>query len=333
MTRCKLADLFFRKVRKLEQAEELYLQALVAWNQAPERDHPQIGLALTGLAEVYLAQRRYAEAEPLLKKALEIQEKAVGPAHPQVGKVLLDYASLLRKQHCPRAAAPLEKRAKKIIEAFNREEPGSGTVDVSTWQRHLVREPSSEEIAAQQQLTIKVYNYSPAPSLTIGHAEGEAGRILLEAGIHVIWLSCRPTPAEETATLACRADSLMSPILRIAPHAIESLGRLTLGFTLPAPGGAINATVVYSRVQELVSNRADSEQKIFGYGIAHEIGHVLLGPEHSLSGLMRAQWHTSDWRLADLEQLRFSPQEAIAMGAEVVRRTKQPTDRTCPAGR
>jgi len=194
-------------------------------------------------------------------------------------------------------------------------------------------EPSSEEIAAQQQLTIKVYNYSPATSQTIRHAEGEAGRILLEAGIHVIWLSCRPTPAEETATRACRADSLMSPILRIGPQAIESLGRLTLGFTLPAPGGAINATVVYSRVQELVSNRVDSEQKIFGCGIAHEIGHVLLGPEHSLSGLMRAQWHTSDWRLADVEQLRFSPQEAIAMGAELVRRTKQTTDKSCPAGR
>jgi tetratricopeptide (TPR) repeat protein len=135
MTRCKLADLYFRKLRKLPQAEELYSQALVAWKRAPEHDHPQIGLTLTGLAEVFLTQGRFAEAEPLLKQALEIQEKALGPSHPQVAKVSLDYASLLRRQHRPRDAARLEKRAKNIMKAFNREEQGSGTVDVNTLTR------------------------------------------------------------------------------------------------------------------------------------------------------------------------------------------------------
>jgi tetratricopeptide (TPR) repeat protein len=132
MTRCKLADFYFRKLRNLQQSEELYLQALVAWKEAPEHDHPQIGLTLTGLAEVYMAQHRYAEAEPLLKKALEIQEKAVGAAHPQVARVLLDYGSLLRKQHHRREAEAMERRAKNIIKAFNREEQDLGTIDVST---------------------------------------------------------------------------------------------------------------------------------------------------------------------------------------------------------
>jgi hypothetical protein len=56
-------------------------------------------------------------------------------AHPQVARILLTYASLLHEQHSPREAAPLEKRAKKIMEAFNRKEPGLGTVDVSTLKR------------------------------------------------------------------------------------------------------------------------------------------------------------------------------------------------------
>lgn len=135
MTSCKLADLYSRKRRNLPQAEALYSQALGAWRQAPEHDHPQIGLALTGLAEVYLAQRRYAEAEPLLKQALEIQEKALGPAHPQVAKVLLDYASLLRKQRRRREAAAMERCAKNAIKAFNSEAHGLGTVDVNTLKR------------------------------------------------------------------------------------------------------------------------------------------------------------------------------------------------------
>lgn len=135
MTSSKLADLYFRKLRKLQQAEELYWQALVAWKRAPEHDHPQIGLTLTGLAEVYLAQHRYAEAEPLLKQALEIQQTALGLDHPQVAKVLLDYASLLRKQHRQREAAPMEKRAKNIIKAFNTDKQDLGTVDVSSLKR------------------------------------------------------------------------------------------------------------------------------------------------------------------------------------------------------
>jgi tetratricopeptide (TPR) repeat protein len=105
---------------------------LDAWKRAPERDHPQIGLALKGLAEVYLAQRRYAEAEPLLMRALEIQEKALGPDHSQVATILLDYASLLRKQHRQREAATLQKRAKNIMKAFSNEEQDIGTVDITS---------------------------------------------------------------------------------------------------------------------------------------------------------------------------------------------------------
>jgi hypothetical protein len=192
---------------------------------------------------------------------------------------------------------------------------------------------ATETDECQPQLTIKVYNYSPASSPTIGYAEAEAGRILLEAGIRVVWLNCRATSAEETTAPACQDESVKSPILRIAPHAVESLGTLLLGFTLPDPEGTIYATVVYSRVQELARNRVASERKILGYGIAHEIGHVLLGSKHSASGLMREQWSNSDWRLADVELLRFSQQEAIAMRSEVARRTNQITDKACSDGR
>jgi tetratricopeptide (TPR) repeat protein len=128
VTLSKLADLYSRKVRKPTQAEALYQEALVAWKRAPERDHPQIGLTLTGLAEVYLAQHRYAEAEPLLKEALEIQEKALGLNHPQVAKVLLDYDLLLRKQHRQRDAAQMKMRAQSIIKAFSRERENLVTV-------------------------------------------------------------------------------------------------------------------------------------------------------------------------------------------------------------
>ena len=128
MTLSKLADLYSRKVRKPTQAEALYQEALVAWKRAPEREHPQIGLTLTGLAEVYVAQHRYAEAEPLLKEALEIQEKALGVNHPQVAKVLLDYSLLLRKLHRQADAAQMKTRAQNIMKTFSPERQNLVTV-------------------------------------------------------------------------------------------------------------------------------------------------------------------------------------------------------------
>ena len=47
--------------------------------------HQNIGIMLSGLANLYRAQGRYDEADPLLKRALEIRVKALEPEHPDVG--------------------------------------------------------------------------------------------------------------------------------------------------------------------------------------------------------------------------------------------------------
>jgi hypothetical protein len=39
---------------------------------------------LNNVANIYIAQGRYAGAEPLYKRSLAISEKALGPDHPDV---------------------------------------------------------------------------------------------------------------------------------------------------------------------------------------------------------------------------------------------------------
>jgi len=41
-------------------------------------DHPDVGVSLNNLANVYRGQGRFAEAEPLLERALAIREKIWG---------------------------------------------------------------------------------------------------------------------------------------------------------------------------------------------------------------------------------------------------------------
>ena len=132
ITLSKLGDVHLRILRDPVRAEALYRQAWDAWKLASEHDHPLIGLTLTCLAEVYLAERRYSDAEPLLKEALQIQEKALGPTQPQVAKVLLDYASLLRKQGRRNEAASMQKRANNIEKMCSNEEQNSNTIDITS---------------------------------------------------------------------------------------------------------------------------------------------------------------------------------------------------------
>lgn len=138
-TNYNLAELYFRQNKaaiRLSKAEEFYGRSVANLEGTTSQDHPLMGMALRGLAEVHLAQRRYREAEPLLIRALAVHEKAIGPQHLQVAKVLFAYAELLRKIHNRREAAAMEKRAKNIIKFLEDEYPGRGaTVDFSILQQ------------------------------------------------------------------------------------------------------------------------------------------------------------------------------------------------------
>ncbi len=70
--------------------------------------------SLNNLAEIFLAQGKYAEAEPLCKRSLTIRETALGPEHPQVADSLGNYAWLLRETGRETEADKMEARAKAI---------------------------------------------------------------------------------------------------------------------------------------------------------------------------------------------------------------------------
>ena len=63
------------------EAEQLCKRVLAIREQLLGPDHPSPANALSTLANLYLAQRRYREAEPLYRYALAIREKHFGPPH------------------------------------------------------------------------------------------------------------------------------------------------------------------------------------------------------------------------------------------------------------
>jgi hypothetical protein len=53
--------------------------------------------------------------------------------------------------------------------------------------------------------------------------------------------------------------------------------------------------VFYTHIQYVAEQHGLQPEVLFGYVLAHEIGHLLLGPHaHSAAGLMRAYWDRHD---------------------------------------
>ena len=69
----------------------------------------------------------------------------------------------------------------------------------------------------------------------------------------------------------------------------------------------------YQAVQTLGTTKQIELTPLLGYVIAHELGHLLLGPGHAPNGVMRAVWSPMDLGAIRRGCLRFGPAEAARM--------------------
>jgi len=103
------------------------------------------------------------------------------------------------------------------------------------------------------------------------------------------------------------------------------------GFALPTSGGRPGDAIslFYELVVDLAyhggvgTSFADAQALILGHLMAHEVGHLLLGPNsHSSKGVMSFPWARRT--LTDMERgrLKFSGTEREAIHRELDRRTR-----------
>jgi hypothetical protein len=76
---------------------------------------------------------------------------------------------------------------------------------------------------------------------------------------------------------------------------------------LSADGVGGYADLFYQRVAEMHETSQVNMSSILGHGIAHEIGHLLLGTNsHSASGIMRVRWERAELTSVSKGTLFFS---------------------------
>ncbi len=180
--------------------------------------------------------------------------------------------------------------------------------------------------AADSGPTIRVHvtNYTEATAATVSKAEREAGRLLGEAGLNMVWIDC---PLKQTA--ASPSDPCQQPleptdiVLRVLPdHARNGVQDSAFGIAvLP-----VLASVYYEHAVSLARNDgAEFETPIIlGFVMAHEIGHLMLGSNsHSDTGIMQGQWERKQVRQIMKGELHFTAQQSKVIRAEGQARMNQ----------
>lgn len=174
-----------------------------------------------------------------------------------------------------------------------------------------------ETLEDAPRFTVRLYNYAKVDGLELGRAVQAASNVFHRAGIELVWVDCPVSRGEGERNSACgQFDGRPWVQLKILPR--EMAQRLQLGHEVFGVAIGSNAYVYLHRVQELSSQRGLPESLILGHVMAHELGHVLLGPgNHTPTGVMIADLKRGDLPIILQGGLVFSPDQAARMQARL----------------
>jgi hypothetical protein len=176
----------------------------------------------------------------------------------------------------------------------------------------------SHRVKIQPVVKVGVYNYAGVPRLELGAAEHQAAALLAGACVRIEWVDYlqkrRPgqSPPEISSTDFC---------LRILPGHMAARCNYkpcAMGESIIPPQArrvfpSGYADVFYGRVEHFSTVWGLFPGEVLGDAIAHELGHLLLGPRHSRQGIMKAHWTLRDLQLASRRRLCFSPRQVAAL--------------------
>ena len=162
-------------------------------------------------------------------------------------------------------------------------------------------------------IRVGIYNYAEVAPQELRDAEHHVQALLREAGVKITWLDYTPKQRFlRGRSLIADADFFVR-ILFSSPMKgpMQTAGKDAMGQAFFPPGNdgptaGRFANVFYDRVQASVPPPGPCSKQVLGDVIAHELGHLLLGPRHSRHGIMKAVWALKEMELITCCRLRFS---------------------------
>ena len=187
----------------------------------------------------------------------------------------------------------------------------------------FARSRGAENITPGSEIKVLVYNYAHVSEYSLERGKRIAAGIFRQAGVEIVWRDCRPV-----LTMSLREASPEPPvgdedlILRIVPRFDHALGIAHKEMLGSAFGNL--ATVSLQAVQDETASADATSEEVLGAAIAHELGHLLLGPDsHSERGIMRPHWRREDFARGPRGGLAFTPAQAQWIRTEVSKRVQE----------
>jgi hypothetical protein len=166
-------------------------------------------------------------------------------------------------------------------------------------------------------IRVGIYNYAEIDRSELHEAESLAAALFSTAGVRIAWTEYSPKPASVWSLSGNSNPDFSVRILRtsVSKQAKRASGVDVIGESIiprgvegPVAGGIAN--VFYDWVQKVSSAWGPFTTAVLAEAIAHELGHLMLGPQHSRRGIMKVLWTDNDQVLISHCELRFLPGQA-----------------------
>jgi hypothetical protein len=163
-------------------------------------------------------------------------------------------------------------------------------------------------------VTMRIHDYVHLSNASLARASDVVSRLYGKIGVRIDWLGVlqqgggggrrRPAADGETSYVPAQLTiNILTPKMAARGGVADGV----LGYAAVAHEGGMGriAYVIYDRVRDVASNGPVHESDLLGFVMAHEAGHLLLGPgSRSETGIMKCHW---EWR-------RMQRLDALAMG-------------------
>src|SRR5262249_33839372 len=96
-----------------------------------------------------------------------------------------------------------------------------------------------------------------------------------------------------------------------------------MGMAFTSDGQDLQADVYYDAIKELAGRKPNDPAEALAYVIAHEIGHLFLGPGHVKGTIMCTEWTSRILEAAERRQLTFNSTQRAALRRELLAKLQQ----------
>jgi hypothetical protein len=153
-------------------------------------------------------------------------------------------------------------------------------------------------VAAAQDMNICVLNRDKLPEHTVERATTETEFVFAAAGIGISWTGCDDSTGGRTLFVRLRGGK---PPKTAGPASLEAMGAAIVS----RKGDGYLVDAYFRAVQALATRYETDADRLLGYVIAHELGHILLGAGHTPDGIMGPIWTTKEVNGLRHRWLRF----------------------------